>query len=148
MRDVGGGLVQVQRIDPAAQRNTLFQLPERTLVEPIGQFGLSNEHDWQELVGIGLDVRKQPHLFHQLVRQALGLVDDEGDECIRTPERHQHSTNSRRSSVGLARYTVRTLRARLGPPLTPLDMTRRSSVVFPVPASPVTTMRPALELMP
>src|SRR5262249_17471423 len=43
----------------------------------------------QQLLGGRLDVRQQPHLFEQLVAQALRLVDDQRGHFLACPARAQ-----------------------------------------------------------
>ena len=49
----------------APQRDPLFELPQRHLVQPIVELRLSREHDLQQLVRAGLDIRDSRMLFEQ-----------------------------------------------------------------------------------
>ena len=40
---------------------------------------MPDEHDLNELLGIRLQVRNQPHLLEHVARQILGFVDEEHD---------------------------------------------------------------------
>ena len=75
--DVGRRLLQIERRQLRPQRDALLQLAQRLLVEAIGELGLADEHQVEELDRRRLDVGEQPDLFEQLVGQALRLVDDQ-----------------------------------------------------------------------
>ena len=78
-----------QRPQRAAQRDALFQLAQRRLVQPIGQLGLAREHEGQQFFGVGLDVCEQPNLLEELVRETLRFVDDERRDDASLTARNQ-----------------------------------------------------------
>jgi len=75
--DVGGRLLDAERRELAAQRDALLELPQRRLVEPIGQLGLAGEDDGEQFLRGRLDVGQQPDFLEQLQRQTLRFVHDE-----------------------------------------------------------------------
>ena len=48
----------------------------RVAVQPVAQFRLAHQNDLQQLPVVRLDVGKQTHLFEQIFRQILRLVND------------------------------------------------------------------------
>src|SRR5262249_12348053 len=78
--DVRGGGVQIEGRELAAQRDALLQLPEIWLIEPRGELRLPDERQRQRST-VHFGVRQQADFLEQLVRQALRLVDDEGDHA-------------------------------------------------------------------
>ena len=76
-RDVGRRVRQVERPELASQRDALLQLPQRRLVQTLGELGLAGEHDRQQLADRRLHVREQTNLFEQFVGERLRLVDHE-----------------------------------------------------------------------
>ena len=155
-------------VDFAPECHALLELTERRIVEPRRQLWLTGQHERQELLGRGLDVREQPRLFQQLGAETLRFVDDEGRDLAALPvvsrstcsssasntvldwaapglsskRRASISTNSDRVSAGLFRYTHRTSRQRSD------SRAARKSVVLPVPASPINTVTALAENSP
>src|SRR5262245_52818580 len=74
--DVRKRLPQGERPKLASQRDPLLELSQRRFVQPPGDLGLAGNDERQQLLLAGLDVGEQPNLLEQLVREALGLVDD------------------------------------------------------------------------
>src|SRR2546428_3500435 len=91
VRDVRLGFRSIQRRQDAAERHTLLELPKRRLVQTIGELGLTDHHDRQQLVACGLDVRQETNLFHELVRQTLRFVDDQRGGAAGFPACQQRS---------------------------------------------------------
>ena len=54
----------------------------RLLFRAIGQLGLPDEQDGQQLLGAGLVVGQQPDFLEQFVGQALRLVDDQRRDLV------------------------------------------------------------------
>ncbi len=75
--DVGGGFLQVERRQLRPQRDALLQLAQRLLVEAIGELGLADQDQVEQLDRRRLDVGEEPHFLEQLVGEALRLVDDQ-----------------------------------------------------------------------
>ena len=67
MIHVGNYLVASKRSEPAADPHPLLQLAQTRLIQPFVQLGLSHQHNLDELVLIGLKIRKQPELFEHLI---------------------------------------------------------------------------------
>ena len=72
--DVVGSFAQLQLLQRAAQCDPLFELAEIRLIELLAQLRLSGEHDGQQLLLVGLDVRKQADLLEELARQGVSFV--------------------------------------------------------------------------
>ncbi len=67
------------------------------MVQALGEFGLADEDEVDELGGRRLDVRQQADFLEQFVRQAVGLVHDEGrDAADANGDARQSSSNARR----------------------------------------------------
>ena len=56
--DVARRFPQIQRRDLAPQRHALFELPQRVLVEAGRKCRLSYQHEREQLLGAGFDVRQ------------------------------------------------------------------------------------------
>ena len=74
---VVGGLAEGERRQRRTKRHSLFQLLQRTLVEPGGQLGLADEHHREELFVRRFAVRQQSHFLQERVGHRLRFVDDE-----------------------------------------------------------------------
>ncbi len=57
--------------------DALGELPQLAPREDVAQLRLPHEHDLDELLGVGLQVRDEPDLLDHLGREVLGLVDEE-----------------------------------------------------------------------
>ena len=60
-----------------ADGDALAQLAQAVIVQPGPQLRLAEQNDLQQLAVVRLQVRKQPHLFQQLVGQVLRFVNDQ-----------------------------------------------------------------------
>ena len=59
------------------ERDALAQRRELGRGQHVAQLGLTRQHDLQQLLGVGLEVREQPHLLEQAAVEVLRLVDHE-----------------------------------------------------------------------
>ena len=75
--DVVRRLVGRQRVEVVARDHPLRQLLHAGLGEPVAQLRLPDQHDLQQLVGVGLEVGQQAQLLQHVRRQVLRLVDHE-----------------------------------------------------------------------
>ncbi len=69
------GLLGIQRREVIARRDPLRQLAQIRLRQPLAQLRLAEQHDLQQLLGRGLQVGQQTHLFQRRPRQFLRLID-------------------------------------------------------------------------
>ncbi len=83
MADVFRGLVAVERLEVPPYRDPLVQLRQIRTAEDGAQLRLADEHDLQELLGLGLEIREQAQLLEHHRRQVLRLVDDDDDARAR-----------------------------------------------------------------
>ena len=60
-----------------ADGDALAQLAQAMFIEPVAQFRLSHQDDLQQFAFIGFQIGKQAHLFEQLPRQILRLVNNQ-----------------------------------------------------------------------
>src|ERR1039458_467123 len=83
--DVIPCLVCVQRAKLSANSNSLFELPETDRIQFLVEFGLPDQHDLQQLVVVGFEVRQKADFLKDVRRQVVCLIDNE-DRCqpIRT----------------------------------------------------------------
>ncbi len=58
-----------------AAGDALGELPQFIAIQQIAQFGLTDQDDLQQLLGVGLQIGEQPHLFEHLGREVLRLID-------------------------------------------------------------------------
>ncbi len=75
--DVRHRLLAIERPDVPAERDALVQLRQLGVREQRPQLRLSHQDDAQELLGGGLEVRKQAEMLQDLHRQRLRLVHDD-----------------------------------------------------------------------
>ena len=74
---VGRGLRRVQRTQVVARDDALRELLQARFGEALAQLGLADQHDLQQLVRVGLQIRQQAQLFEHLAAEVLRLVDDQ-----------------------------------------------------------------------
>src|SRR5436190_168947 len=74
--DVVPDLVARQRMDRAAQRDALLELAQTRQLELRLQLGLTDQHDLQQLLARGLEVRQQADLLENRGLEVLRLVED------------------------------------------------------------------------
>ncbi len=78
--DIATHFARRNGFEPAAQHDTLFQLPEFRLVQFLFKLGLPGQDNLQELIFVGLQIAKQPQLFQNLKAQILRLIDQQSDD--------------------------------------------------------------------
>src|SRR5208282_1030811 len=57
------GFVRIERVEMAAQRDPLFELPEFMGIEFLIEFRLTRQHDLQQFLLRGFQVRQKSNLF-------------------------------------------------------------------------------------
>ena len=77
MGDVLADFLKFQRAQMIPHRDALAKLAQAVIVQAVAQFRLAHQHNLQKFAVVGFEVREQPHLFEQFIRQVLRLVDDE-----------------------------------------------------------------------
>src|SRR3990172_7864681 len=75
--DVVAGLVGGQGEDAAAEADALIELAQLGAIQLVQELRLAGEHDLQQLVRMGLEVREEPDLFEGADVEILRLVEDE-----------------------------------------------------------------------
>ena len=75
VRDVLAGLGAVEAAEMPAHGDALVELLEVRARQQVAQLGLSDEHDLQQLRGLGLEVRQHPQLLERAAVERLRLVD-------------------------------------------------------------------------
>ena len=73
------GLLPGQRGQVVARGDALGELAQVAPRQHLGELRLADEHDLDQLVGVGLEVRDEADLFEDLGGEILGLVDEEDD---------------------------------------------------------------------
>ena len=73
--DVRDRLAVAERTHVPAERDALVQLRHRGVEEECPELRLADQHDAQELLRRGLEVREQAQLLEQIHRERLRLVD-------------------------------------------------------------------------
>ena len=77
MRHVSRHFVAVQRPQLIADRHALIELAHLRRLEQRVQIQLADQHDLQQLVLVGFEIRQDANLLEHRHRQVLRLVDDE-----------------------------------------------------------------------
>ncbi len=67
----------------------MIELPQFRLVQHVEQVQLSDDHDLQQLLIVGLEVRKDANLFEHVGRQVLRFVDDQHGAAVQRHQRQQ-----------------------------------------------------------
>ena len=75
--DVGLGLLERERRQVIAGGHTLRELAQLVAPQQLAQLRLAHQHDLDQLLGVGLEVRDQAHLLQHLGREVLRLVDQQ-----------------------------------------------------------------------
>jgi hypothetical protein len=83
VRDVASRLGPIEGFEMPAHGDALVQLGELRASEEQLQLRLADEHDLQQLGGLGFEVRQEPELLERRRRQVLRLVDDDHDALAR-----------------------------------------------------------------
>lgn len=78
-----------QRLERAANRDALNELAQLRLVQDVEEIELSDDHDLQELLIVGLEIRQHANLFEHVGRQVLRLIDDQHRAAVQRHERQQ-----------------------------------------------------------
>jgi hypothetical protein len=89
MADVGERLPAGQRPQVPAQRDALVQLRERRIEQQSRELRLAYEHEAEQLLGAGLEVREETEALQHLERHRLRLVDDDDGDAPLLPLREQ-----------------------------------------------------------
>ena len=63
-----------------ADGNSLPQLAQLWIVEPVAELGLAHENDLQQLSVVGFEIGKKADLLEQFISQILRFVDDQ--DCV------------------------------------------------------------------
>ena len=79
------GLGEGQGREVVARGHPLRELPQLVAGEEVPQLRLAHQHDLDELLGVGLQVRDEADLLEHLRREVLGLVDQQDDVAVRRP---------------------------------------------------------------
>ena len=87
--DVGFHFLSGERLQRAADRNALIQLPQFGLVQQFQQVELPDDHDLQQLLVVGLEVRENADFLEHVSRQVLRLVDDQHGAAVQRHQREQ-----------------------------------------------------------
>ena len=74
---VAGNVVALEWLQSKVVRDALLELAHVGLREAGVQFRLPEEHDLQQLVPVGFQIRKQPDLFQRLGRHGMRFVDQD-----------------------------------------------------------------------
>src|SRR4029077_3119923 len=87
--DVTAGLLKSEWCSPAAERNSLPELPKLRPFELIFKLWLASQHDLQQLFGGRLQIQQESNFLQQLERKALRFVDDQHRVVARTKALNQ-----------------------------------------------------------
>ncbi len=77
MAHIFAGILQIHGVEMIAHADALIELAHVAPPEQRAEFGLADENDLDELVGLGFEVGKEPDLFQHRRIEMLGLVDDQ-----------------------------------------------------------------------
>jgi hypothetical protein len=161
---VGFHLVGLERLEVIAPGDALGQLPEVAAVQHLAQLGLADQDDLQQFLLGGLEVGEQPDLLQHVGPEVLRLVDDQHVAPRRAPRagRVQRIDQRLEAAVGghldvqfVADGEQELVRESRGFSTSATSACSgscssrlRTSVVLPVPTSPVSWMKPPLSVMP
>ena len=162
-----GGRLEVERRQLGAQDDPLLELAQRRVVQALRQLRLADEDDVDQLGRRRLEVRQEPDLLEQLVREALRLVDDDGGQAAGLVPLEQVALEGQQElrlrpgaagelePVGQNLVELRGRERRVAQHgdavfRAPLREQRRASAAWscPVPASPSSSVMPSDEVRP
>ena len=87
--DVGDGLGVGERSQVPAERDALVQLGEGRVEEDGRELGLADQHEAEELLRAGLEIREQPELLEHVDGDGLCLVDHDHGQTPRLALREE-----------------------------------------------------------
>ena len=74
---VFAGFLRGQRFQPKAVSDAFFELADPILTQVVIKFGLAEQHDLQQLVGLGFQVGQQADFLQRGDRHALRFLDEQ-----------------------------------------------------------------------